>query len=62
MVTSNIAIRKYAFEAFIESCGAILFDLEQDKNKVCLIDHIAKNQWMLAKAVEIVVNPDRRLR
>ncbi|KAI7970291.1 hypothetical protein EIK77_000293 [Talaromyces pinophilus] len=49
MATSNFATRQYAFEAFVESCGAILFDLEQDKNKVCLIHHIAKNERMLAK-------------
>lgn len=49
MATSNFATRQYASEAFVESCGAILFDLAQDEKKVCLIHHIAKNEWLLAK-------------
>ncbi|XHF96449.1 hypothetical protein AWENTII_000087 [Aspergillus wentii] len=41
---------QYTSEQFVESCGAILFDLsDNNNNKVCLIHYNAKNEWMLAK-------------
>lgn len=47
--SSNITIQ-YTSEQFVESCGAILFDLRANKPKaVCLIHYHAKNEWMLAK-------------
>ncbi|EAU31850.1 predicted protein [Aspergillus terreus NIH2624] len=41
---------QYTSEQFVESCGAVLFDLSSpQKKKVCLIHYHAKNEWLLAK-------------
>ncbi|RMZ73618.1 NUDIX domain-containing [Pyrenophora seminiperda CCB06] len=49
MATSNYAISQYTSEEFVESSGAILFDLSSKMRKVCLIHYIAKDEWLLAK-------------
>lgn len=49
IMTSPITTQ-YTSEEFVESCGAILFDLSVPQNKtVCLIHYHSKNEWMLAK-------------
>ena len=50
MATSPNTTTQYASEQFVESCGAVLFDLSASRNKtVCLIHYHAKNEWLLAK-------------
>lgn len=39
----------YTSEQFVESCGAILFDLSSPKKTGCLIHYHPKNEWLLAK-------------
>ncbi|KAJ5478184.1 hypothetical protein N7530_003693 [Penicillium desertorum] len=41
--------RQYTSEQFVESCGAILFNLSTQNKSVCLIHYHAKNEWLLAK-------------
>ncbi len=37
-------------ERFVESCGAVLFDLsDPHAKKVCLIHYLRKDEWLLAK-------------
>jgi len=40
---------QYTSEQFVESCGAILFDLCAQNKAVCLIHYREKNEWLLAK-------------
>ncbi|KAE8345630.1 hypothetical protein BDV24DRAFT_159491 [Aspergillus arachidicola] len=50
MATSPNTTVQYTSEQFVESSGAILFDLSNSQRKtVCLIHYHAKNEWMLAK-------------
>ncbi|OHE92045.1 ER lumen protein retaining receptor [Colletotrichum orchidophilum] len=49
MAVSNFATRQYASEAFVESCGAILFDVSKDPIEVCLLRHLTTHEWLLAK-------------
>ncbi|KAF2744332.1 hypothetical protein M011DRAFT_470468 [Sporormia fimetaria CBS 119925] len=49
MASSNYATSQYTSEEFVESSGAILFDLSPKQSKVCLIHYIAKDEWLLAK-------------
>jgi 8-oxo-dGTP pyrophosphatase MutT (NUDIX family) len=50
MATSPYSTTQYTSEQFVESCGAILFDLSDSQNKkVCLIYHHAGNEWLFAK-------------
>ncbi|KAJ5555244.1 hypothetical protein N7461_003714 [Penicillium sp. DV-2018c] len=49
MATSPNLTTQYTSEQFVESCGAILFDLSAQNKAVCLIHHHAKNEWLLAK-------------
>lgn len=49
MATSNYPTIQYTSQQFVESCGAILFDLSAHPKTVCLIHHHAKDEWMLAK-------------
>ncbi|KAJ5435496.1 NUDIX domain [Penicillium cf. griseofulvum] len=50
MAASPYATIQYNSERFVESCGAILFDLSDSQNKkVCLIYYRAKDEWLLAK-------------
>lgn len=39
----------YPAEMFVESCGAILFDLSASQKKVCLLHYLAQDQWLLPK-------------
>jgi 8-oxo-dGTP pyrophosphatase MutT (NUDIX family) len=47
MATSTYAINQYTSNEFVESSGAILFDLSQKESRVCLIH--CKDEWLLAK-------------
>ncbi|KAJ5718225.1 hypothetical protein N7488_003871 [Penicillium malachiteum] len=50
MATSPNFTTQYTSEQFVESSGAILFDLpDSQKKTVCLIHYHAKNEWLLAK-------------
>ncbi|KAL2820451.1 NUDIX hydrolase domain-like protein [Aspergillus granulosus] len=49
MAASPNITKQYTSEQFVESCGAILFDLLAPEKKVCLIHYHAKNEWLLAK-------------
>ncbi|KAJ5106219.1 hypothetical protein N7456_002894 [Penicillium angulare] len=50
MATSPNTTIQYTSEQFVESSGAILFDLSNNQNKtVCLIHYHSKNEWLLAK-------------
>lgn len=49
MATSNFVTNQYASDAFVESCGAIVFDLSRDPVHVCLLHHLASDEWYLAK-------------
>ncbi|CAG8947351.1 unnamed protein product [Penicillium salamii] len=50
MAASPYATTQYNSEQFVESCGAILFDLSDKQNKkVCLVYYRAGNEWLLAK-------------
>ncbi|KAB8220556.1 hypothetical protein BDV33DRAFT_172172 [Aspergillus novoparasiticus] len=40
---------QYTSNQFVESCGAILFDLSSPEKTVCLIHYHPKNEWLLAK-------------
>lgn len=39
----------YPSESFVESCGAILFDLSGKSKKVCLLHYVMMDQWLLPK-------------
>ncbi|KAI0170753.1 hypothetical protein LQW54_013283 [Pestalotiopsis sp. IQ-011] len=39
----------YPSEMFVESCGAILFDLSGRSRKVCLLHLVKKDHWVLPK-------------
>ncbi|CAG7951655.1 unnamed protein product [Penicillium nalgiovense] len=47
--TSPTITTQYNSEQFVESCGAILFDLSTQIKTVCLIHYHVKNEWLLAK-------------
>lgn len=47
MAASSYTTTQYTSEQFVESCGAILFDVST--KTVCLIYYHAKNEWLLAK-------------
>ncbi|OGM39204.1 NUDIX domain [Aspergillus bombycis] len=49
MAASPNPTTQYTSEQFVESCGAILFDLSSENKTVCLIHYHAKNEWLLAK-------------
>lgn len=50
MAASPNITTQYTSKQFVESCGAILFDLFTSQNKtVCLIHYHAKDEWLLAK-------------
>lgn len=47
---SKLPVRHISSEDFVESCGAILFDLADPKDlSVCLIRTRVKQEWLLAK-------------
>ncbi|EXF85451.1 NUDIX domain-containing protein [Colletotrichum fioriniae PJ7] len=49
MAASNYVTRQYASETFVESCGAIPFDLSKDPARVCLLHYLSTDEWLLAK-------------
>lgn len=49
MATSKYRTTQYTSEEFVESSGAILFDLSNETQRVCLIHYNVKNEWLLAK-------------
>ncbi|KAK1980830.1 NUDIX domain-containing protein [Colletotrichum cereale] len=49
MATSNFLTSQYPSEAFVESCGAIAFDLSKKPAEVCLLRYLATAEWLLAK-------------
>lgn len=50
MAESGYVTRQFSSEHFIESCGAILFDLSNpEEKKVCLVYYRPGEEWLLAK-------------
>ena len=49
MATSKYDTTQCTSSEFVESSGAILFDLTHEPRRVCLIHYAAKNEWLLAK-------------
>lgn len=50
MAQSTLVTQQYLSDAFVESCGAIIFDLKDPKAiQVCLVKVLKHDQWMLAK-------------
>ncbi|KAK1597482.1 NUDIX domain-containing protein [Colletotrichum navitas] len=49
MAASNFVQSQYPSEAFVESCGAIAFDLSKGPAEVCLLRYLATDEWLLAK-------------
>jgi 8-oxo-dGTP pyrophosphatase MutT (NUDIX family) len=49
MAMSTYSTSQYTSNEFVESSGAILFDLSQKESRVCLIHCNAKDEWLLAK-------------
>jgi 8-oxo-dGTP pyrophosphatase MutT (NUDIX family) len=50
MAESNFPTRQYPSSDFVESCGAIIFDLSHPSRKrVCLSNTMAENKWILVK-------------
>ena len=49
MANSSFPTSQYASEQFVESCGALLFDLSADPLKVCLLHFHSKNEWFFPK-------------
>ncbi|KAL4999219.1 NUDIX hydrolase domain-like protein [Aspergillus recurvatus] len=49
MATSKYRTTQYTSEEFVESSGAILFDLSNKTQRVCLIHYNVKDEWLLAK-------------
>jgi 8-oxo-dGTP pyrophosphatase MutT (NUDIX family) len=45
----NTPTTQYTSEEFVESSGAILFDLSHETKSVCLIHYTVKDEWLLAK-------------
>jgi 8-oxo-dGTP pyrophosphatase MutT (NUDIX family) len=60
MSQSDFTTQQFPSEYFVESCGAVLFDLSYPQGKqVCLINLTAKNQWILAKGRRNINEPRR---
>jgi 8-oxo-dGTP pyrophosphatase MutT (NUDIX family) len=49
MAQSRFLTRQYSTPSFVESCGAILFDLSNPTPHVCLIKIISENEHVLPK-------------
>jgi 8-oxo-dGTP pyrophosphatase MutT (NUDIX family) len=49
MAVSKFPTAQYTSEHFVESCGAILFDLAQESKRVCVFLNVPKNEWLLPK-------------
>ncbi|KAL2853315.1 NUDIX hydrolase domain-like protein [Aspergillus pseudoustus] len=48
MTASHFPTTQFSSENFVESCGAILFDLSQPTKRVCLIQY-RDDEWLLPK-------------
>jgi 8-oxo-dGTP pyrophosphatase MutT (NUDIX family) len=49
MAKSRYTTTQYASEEFVESCGAIVFDLSRQLKTVCLVHYHNSDEWLLAK-------------
>jgi 8-oxo-dGTP pyrophosphatase MutT (NUDIX family) len=49
MAKSPYTTTQYASEEFVESCGAIVFDLSRPHKTVCLVHYHKSGEWLLAK-------------
>ncbi len=49
MAQSAFKQRQVSSECFVESCGAILFDLSGPEKRLCLIHYAKRDEWLLAK-------------
>ncbi|KAF1911830.1 NUDIX domain-containing protein [Ampelomyces quisqualis] len=50
MAASHFSTQQYPSSQFVESCGAILFDLSSPSSaRVCLGNILAKDEWVLVK-------------
>ncbi len=50
MAQSGLTVHKFTSEQFVESCGAIIFDLSAPfAPKVCLVHILKEDEWTLAK-------------
>ncbi|KAL4887629.1 NUDIX hydrolase domain-like protein [Aspergillus karnatakaensis] len=51
MATSKYPTTQYTSEQFVESCGAVLFDMSQEPHRVCLINYTygESDEWYLPK-------------
>jgi 8-oxo-dGTP pyrophosphatase MutT (NUDIX family) len=51
MATSIFPTTQYKSEQFVESCGAVLFDLSRELKRVCLIHYLhgGNEEWLLPK-------------
>lgn len=50
MAQSSFKNVQYSSEQFVESCGAVLFDLaDPQAPRICLVSLLKTNEWLLAK-------------
>jgi len=49
MATSNFPTKQYDSEHFVESAGAVIFDLANEHTRICLIYSKKHNEWYLPK-------------
>ena len=49
MAQSAFVTRQFASDCFVESCGAILFDIASTEKQVCLLHYLKKDEWLLPK-------------
>jgi 8-oxo-dGTP pyrophosphatase MutT (NUDIX family) len=49
MAQSAFVTRQFASDCFVESCGAILFEITSTEKKVCLLHFLKKDEWLLPK-------------
>ncbi|KAL4948181.1 hypothetical protein BDW69DRAFT_203734 [Aspergillus filifer] len=49
MATSAFPTKQYTSEQFVESCGTVPFDSTHKPTRVCLIQYLKTNEWLLPK-------------
>lgn len=50
MAQSSFLTRQFSSDQYVESCGAVLFDLSNSHEaEVCLVNFLKENIWLLAK-------------
>lgn len=49
MATSHFQTSHFTSDQFVESCGAVLFDLSHQPGRACLIHYTKKDEWLLRK-------------